>query len=267
MSFDSLGDRMKFYEKLNDKELIPILPICVRIDGRAFHSFCHDLKKPYDIRLSETMKSTTRWLVEETNACIGYTQSDEMTLIYYTNNWDSQVFFNGNYQKFISILASMTTLIFNEYLEVFDLKEKKKRRPMFDARVWNVPNKEEAVNLLIWREQDATRNSIQAAARSLYSQNEIQNKGCDELQEMIFQKGINWNDYPSFFKRGSYFQRKKTSKKFTETEMDKLPLKHAARTNPNLEIVRTDICEIVMPIFSTVLNRVEVVFDGVEPIS
>jgi tRNA(His) 5'-end guanylyltransferase len=208
------------------------------------------------------MRETTKWLVGETNACIGYTQSDEITLVYYSENYNSQVFFNGNHQKMVSTLSALTTLKFYQELDKFELGYKQVLNPHFDCRVWNVPNKEEAANLILWRENDATRNSIQMAVRSVYSQKEIQNKNCSELQEMLFQKGINWNDYPVFFKRGSYFQRVVVKKKYTIDEIDKLPLKHAARSNKNLVVERSEIVELKLPIFAKIENRVDIIFKG-----
>jgi tRNA(His) 5'-end guanylyltransferase len=78
--------------------------------------------------------------------------------------------------------------------------------PRFDARVYVVPTLEEAVNSFLWREQDATKNSITMAASAYYSHNELMNKNGSEKQEMLFQKEVNWNDYPTFFIRVSYVQ-------------------------------------------------------------
>lgn len=77
----------------------------------------------------------------------------------------------------------------------------KQKLAVFDCRAFVVP-KEDINNMFVWREQDATRNSIQSLARSLYSHNQCNNKNCSELQEMCFQKGINWNDCPTWQKRG-----------------------------------------------------------------
>lgn len=79
---------------------------------------------------------------------------------------------------------------------------------MFDCRAFNIP-KEEICNNLIWRQQDATRNSIQQVAHTYFSHGELNNLSCDELQEKLFQeKGINWNNYPTRLKRGSCCVRK-----------------------------------------------------------
>lgn len=263
---DALGDRMKMYEGIeSDRRLIPLLPICARLDGKSFHSFCKGLKRPYDHRFSYLMTEVTKYLVEETNARIGYTQSDEISLVYYSPYIGSQVFFDGRTQKMTSVLSAMCSVKFNQLLPVY-IPEKENKLPVFDCRVWNVPDLIETTNTMLWRELDATKNSISMAARTYYSNKELFKKNSSEKQELLHQKGINWNDYPSFFKRGTYIQRRKTIRKFTIEELDKLPSKHAARTNPNLEVERTEIRVIEMPPLSKVANRVDVIFGGADPV-
>lgn len=261
---DNLGDRMKLYEGIEaDRTLIPLLPIIARIDGRSFHTFTKGMNRPYDIDLSNMMIDTTVQLVKETNACIGYTQSDEITLIWYSPTFESQVWFDGRISKMTSLLAAHATLYFNKLLAV-KKPDYVDRNPVFDARVWNVPNKTEAANTLLWRELDASKNSISMAAHAYYSTSELHKKNGSEKQEMLFQKGINWNDYPAFFKRGTFVQRREVKKKFTTAEISLLPEKHAARKYPDLEFIRYEIVRLVMPPFSKLTNRVGVIFDAEE---
>jgi tRNA(His) 5'-end guanylyltransferase len=192
---------------------------------------------------------------------VGYTQSDEISLILYSDKIGSQVFFDGKVQKLVSVMASMATLFFQEGLREFK-PEIKNTTAFFDCRVWTVPNKEEAVNTLVWREIDATKNSVSMAARHYYSHKVLHNLGRADMQELLFQKGINWNDYPDEFKRGSYFMRRTVKRSFTTEELDKLPLKHEARTNPNLEIERTEVKKVFLPPILKIRNRVEVFFEG-----
>lgn len=264
MEESSLGNRMKIYEETGKLKLMPLLPIMIRLDGKNFHTFTKGLKRPYDIRLSELMRNTTKFLVEETNALIGYTQSDEISLILYTDDMRSQLYMDGRHFKISSILSAKASVYFNQNLKKY-LPEKKSSSPVFDCRTWNVPTKQEAVNTLIWREQDAVRNSIQMAGQSLYSHRELHKKDCDEIQEMLFKKGINWNDYPSFFKRGTYIRRKEVNTPFSKEEIDKLPEFHNARNNPNLIVKRHIIEEIDMPILTKIENREGVIFNGEEP--
>jgi tRNA(His) guanylyltransferase len=266
-SKDSLGQRMKGYEsQYSGQQLLPLIPIVARMDGKAFHTFTAGLKRPYDERLSRLMVATTKYLVQETNAKVGYTQSDEISLVWYSDEIDTENFFDAKLLKMNSILASMTTAYFNRHMPNY-LPEKAERLPLFDARVYNVPTDWEATNYLIWREMDATRNSISMAAQSMFSHNELQNKSSSMMQEMMFQThGVNWNDYPSFFKRGTYLARRKSERPFTTDEIDKLPAMHAARRNPGLTITRQEVVTLDIPPLKRLQNREEVIFDGASPV-
>lgn len=266
MKNDDLGDRMKLFEKMEaGRCFMPKLPICIRIDGKTFSKWTKGLKRPYDERLVQLMVHTTERLVEETNALVGYTQSDEISLILYSEDHKSQVFFDGKIQKIVSVLASMATVYFNDAVPIF-VPEKKSYLALFDARAWIVPSPEEAVNNLLWRELDATRNSVSMAAQHYFSHKSLQGKSCNEMQDVLMlEKGVNWNDYPAFFKRGTYIRRQKVVRKFTVDELEKLPEKHEARKNPNLEVERTEIKKLEMPPIRRVENRVEVFFGGEDP--
>lgn len=262
---DSLGDRMKMYEGFETNRIfMPGLPICVRVDGRGFSGFTKNLNRPFDYGMVQLMQYVTKMLVEETNARIGYTQSDEISLIIHTEQ-NSQPFFGGKVFKLTSQIAALATVYFNQKLPEF-LPSKVGSLPTFDCRAWTVPNKEEAVNTLIWREWDATKNAITMAASCYYSHKELLDKNSSEKQELLHQKGLNFNDMPVYFKRGSYFQRKTTWRKFTTAELEKLPLNHNARKDPDLAVQRRDVALVNMPILSKIANRIDVVFDGAEPV-
>lgn len=226
------------YEKQFSPQLIPLLPAFARMDGVNFHSFTKDLARPFDENFIQLMRETTKFLAEETNACLAYTQSDEITLCWQAPSFDSQIYHNGKVQKMASKLASLATIFFNKNLPKF-LPSKVNSSPIFDARVWNVPNQTEALNVFIWREQDATRNSINMLGRAYFSHKEMNNKSTNEVQEMLFQEhAINWNNYPSYCKRGSYIKKEKELRAFTSEELNLLPEKHLARTNPGMLVER-----------------------------
>lgn len=263
---DDLGDRMKEYEMAEaGRRCMPRLPILARIDGRGFSRFTSDLERPYDRRLSDLMVETVKFLVRETNAVCGYTQSDEISLCWYSSSLESQVVFDGRISKLTSVLAALTTVYFNRRLPEFLPPQYAERMPHFDARVWNVPNLDEAANTFLWREFDATKNSISMAARAHFSHKQIDGKHGGEMQAMLRDKGVEWSEYPAFFKRGTYIQRRKTVRRFTTDELDKLPPRHAAHTNPDLVVERTDYVALDMPPLNTVKNRVEALFEGAEP--
>lgn len=256
----SLGDRMKSYESKYSHEFFSYIPVMARLDGRAFHSFCKGLKRPFDKRFSDLMVKTTEYLVAETNARCGYTQSDEITLVWINENINSEIFFAGKLQKMNSMLASMASVYFNKNLETF-LPEKKDKTPLFDCRVFQVPTDFEAVNCFIWREQDASRNSVMMAAQAVFGHSKCQNKKKSELIDMLLaEKNINWQDYPIFFKRGTYVRRKTVECLFTAKEIELLPEMHKARNNPNLRVKRSIVTAEPLPPLAKIINRREVIF-------
>jgi len=282
---DALGDRMKIFEGMeSDRRFIPMLPVCCRLDGKCFSKFTKGLDRPFDTYFHYLMVETAKYLVEETCANMGYTQSDEISLVWYSDSYESQIFFDGRIQKMNSVLASMASVKFNSLLfklaEDLNMQSEDREEndyahiwqdkvdlmPLFDCRVWQVPTLMEAVNVFQWREWDATKNAISQAASAYYSHKELMDKNSSEKQEMLFKRGINFNDYSSWFKRGTYIQRKKVVREFTTDEIEILPLKHEARSNPSLLVERTEVKLLDMPILSKVINRVDVFFKGVEPV-
>lgn len=217
---DSLGDRMKeFYENRSKTYLCRKIPVIIRIDGKCFHSFTKNLRKPYDEIFHNAMNDTMKCLCENVQGCkLGYTQSDEITLLltdYDTLTTDA--FFDYNVQKICSITASMATLYFNRIFRTYvneyaagktlddysiNLLKAKDKGAMFDARCFNIPQ-EEVANCFIWRQQDATRNAIQMLGQCNFSHKELQNRSCNDIQDMLMlEKGINFNNMPTEFKRG-----------------------------------------------------------------
>ena len=233
---DDLGKRMKtFYEQVPKTKLMRRCPVAVRIDGKSFHTFTKNFRKPFDEVLIKTMQDTMKYLCENIQGCaFGYTQSDEITLILIDyKKLTSSAWFDYEVQKICSIAASMATMAFNKYFlknyldhianyndtyhpNFEDEKDREKWRKivsvytnasekgaMFDARCFNIP-KEEVANLLYWRQLDASRNSIQMVGQANFSHKELQNKTCSDIQDMLMtQKGINWNELPTHQKRGS----------------------------------------------------------------
>jgi len=262
-----LNRRMKMYEAYETKRMfIPRLPVLVRLDGKAFHTWTKGLKKPFDGDLHMCFVETTKKLVESTSARTGYTQSDEITLLFYTDDQKSQIYFNGKTQKLVSVLASMTTSYFDRFTN--GVLTRPRVPPLFDCRAWTVPNREEAANVFVWREQDAVRNSIQGLGQAYFSHKQLHKKSCDEIQEMLFSEhGINWNDCPDKQKRGTYVQRQEKLVTFTPEELDRLPEKHEAHLNPDLKIKRHVVESVHMPPLTTVTNRVSVLFDGTAPLT
>lgn len=215
MSNDNLGDRMKSYEDAYRAQLPIRLPVIIRIDGKAFHTYTAECKRPLDEGLVKCMNLTAIELCRQIQGTqIAYVQSDEISLLL-TNyaTTDTQSWFENNLQKMVSVAASIAGVTFtmnsdeiwgsDDYQSCAgDMHSFPIQKPAyFDARAFILP-KEEVCNYFLWRQQDATRNSVQMLARSLYSHKECTDKNNSELQEMCFQKGVNWNDVPIPQKRG-----------------------------------------------------------------
>lgn len=224
---DALGTRMKkFYEQVPKTRLVRRMPVAIRIDGKAFHTLTRGFQKPFDEVLGNTMVRTMEYLCKNIQGCVfGYTQSDEITLILIDyQTLDTDAWFDYEVQKMCSISASMAAMAFNRYFQeevqkhidgiepIFVTDEEIKlintysraveKGAMFDSRVFNIP-KEEVTNLIYWRQLDATRNSIQMVGQANFSYSELQDKTCNMIQDMLHeQKNINWNDFPTRWKRG-----------------------------------------------------------------
>lgn len=228
MDKTTLGDRMKNnYENVNRFYLTRRMPIVIRTDMKAGHTFTKGMKKPFDDIFVKTMQETMKYLCENIQGCVlGYTQSDEISLVLVDYaELTTDAWFGNNLQKMCSVSASMATLAFNkaftrniskqskrlytEHLEEKDaayietLEIAMNKGAMFDSRVFTIP-KEEVCNYMLWRQQDATRNSILSVGQANFSHKDLHGKSCNNIQDMLMtQKGINWNDCATTLKRGS----------------------------------------------------------------
>jgi len=201
MKHDDFGDRMKTFESVSQINLMIRTPVIIRCDGKSFHSYVRGLQKPFDMKLNSAMAEVTRILcLEIQGAVFGYTQSDEISiLIQDWKNLNTDRWFGNNVQKMTSISASIATAYFNTIF-----KHPSNTSPaLFDSRVFNIP-KEEVANYFIWRQKDATRNSINSLAQSKFSSKDLHGKNISQVQDMLMEThNINWNDVPTRFKRGT----------------------------------------------------------------
>ena len=225
---DSLGDRMKEYESRNQYYLQKRTPVCIRVDIRAGHTFTRGFIRPFDEVFGNAMVRTMEYCAKNIGNCVfAYCQSDEITFILVDYaKLETDAWFDYRTDKLCSISASMATMAFNKYFfeEARDWYNKQlpstlqceqnivkqwkvykmaaEKGAMFDARCFNIP-KEEACNLVYWRQLDATRNSIQMVGQANFSHNELQGKSCNIIQDMLLtQRSINWNNHPTRWKRG-----------------------------------------------------------------
>jgi tRNA(His) 5'-end guanylyltransferase len=230
---DKLGDRMKKYENEYRHYLQPKVPVIIRLDGKAFHTFTRGFNKPFDTVLMTAMQETMKYLCENIQNCVfGYTQSDEITLVLLANrNEDTSQWFDGNLQKMTSVSASMATFQFNRifaelvkrtceeretkgitcYAHTEDMEDRyaehiklaAEKGAFFDARAFNVPE-DDVINCVIWRQLDAMRNSKQMVGQAFYSARELERKSTDIIVKMLkADHGIDWGEYPADFRHGS----------------------------------------------------------------
>lgn len=230
---DEIGTRMKhYYEEIPKIRLVRRTPVCIRLDGKAFHTFTRGLKRPFDDILIHTMQDTMKYLCEQIQGAVfGYTQSDEISLLLVDyKKLNSDAWFDYEIQKMCSISASMATLAFFQNLsrrvreyeaEAASLGQQTgekqqseeeayhrtllralEKGALFDARCFNIP-KEEAANLLYWRQLDARRNSILMVGQAHFSAKQLHKKSCRMIQEMLKEDGIIWEDLPAHKKYGS----------------------------------------------------------------
>lgn len=257
---DALGDRMKGYEGMETcRILMSRLPIYARLDGKCFSSFTRKMSRPYDANMSRLMIDTTKFLLDETSATIGYTQSDEISLSWHYPDYKSEPLFGGKIQKINSVLSGMASAFFavNAY-RIFGGST----YPSFDCRVFNLPNLEECANAFLWRELDATKNAITMLAQTYFSHKQLHGVSGDEKQEMLFREhGINFNDMPAFFKRGTLVRRENELRQLTIAELEKIPEAY----RPTEPVLRSKIVEMDMPKLSTVKNRAKVLFNMMAP--
>lgn len=240
MDRSDLAERMKGYEKRNRYYLQRRMPVILRLDMRAGHSFTKGFERPFDEVFIKSMQETAKYLCENIQNCkLSYQQSDEITLLLVDyDKLNTDCFFDYRVDKLCSIAASMATMAFNKFFEKYvdeyrfskwdgvskyedgtwgyiqTLLNAVDKGAMFDARCFNIP-KEEVTNLLYWRQDDAAKNSIQMVGRAFFSHKELHKKSRNDIQDMLMtQKGINWNDFPTYQKRGSCCI--KTEEKITE---------------------------------------------------
>ena len=260
---DAVGDRLKTFERAAEVVLDATKPIIVRLDGRHFHSWTRCLDRPADVRMEALMRRTMLALAEEVGACYVYTQSDEITLVMLARG-KSQPTFGARSQKLCSLLASLASVTFNGMLAEYGVVAKKPAT--FDCRAYNVPDRETAAEVVLWREADAIRNSVNARGQEFLSAKQMHELDIRGVRAWLVENGKAWGDLTETRKFGSAVARRMQSVPFSSDEIERLPPKHAARTNPALTVERWVYGTVALPLLWTCANPVEVIFDGAMPI-
>lgn len=200
----TLAGRMKRYEHTYRTFLPRRSWTLMRLDGRAFHTYTQDLERPYDAAFAADMDATALALCREmSGVAFAYVQSDEISLLltdfasHTTEPW-----MGGNIAKLLSLSAGIASATFN------DLRRGDGPLGIFDSRVWSMSDPAEVGNYFLWRQRDATKNSISMAASAHFPEKRLHGLSSGQRQELLWSEaGVNWNDYPDGFKRGRVLHR------------------------------------------------------------
>jgi tRNA(His) guanylyltransferase len=210
----SLFDRQRAYEAPCDSSIMRRVPVVIRVDGRNFRKVTKRLPRPYCTKIIELMSHTMLELVKQVDGTVfGYQQSDEISLILRNDQThETDPWFGNRVQKMVAVSASIATYEFNNYLNRMAEPPDLEGPALFDAKVFPLPSVTEAVNHLIYRQQDCVRNAVTAAAyaslRKKYdrksAQEMLDRRSIPEREDLLYQEfGIDFHRrYPSGFRMG-----------------------------------------------------------------
>lgn len=268
-SFDieALGDLMKKYEMSEaGRTLMPGLPVVARLDGKNFSNFTKGLAKPFDPRFVEAMDEVCRDLFAEFQPDAVYTQSDEITMAWRGSDEEGsgvQLPFGGRVQKLVSVLAGRASAKFAlEMVARLPAKALSGAVPSMDCRVWQFPSPRLAAGCFMWRESDATKNSVSMLARAHFEHRELEGVSAKARREMLLAKGVDWAALDARLKRGSFFVRRRVERELDDATWAKIP---AARRPPTRWVGRSEIVRVDFPPLARMSNREQALFEGAEP--
>ena len=195
-----IGVRMKRYEKVTECVLPNRIPVIIRIDGRAFHTFTKHYGKQWSEEFANHMMATAHVLQDEIQGCqFCYGQSDEISfLLTDYKTIKTQAWFEYDLRKIISVSSATASATLSLLTG---------RNVGFDSRAFSIPQ-DDVVNYFIWRQLDAIRNAIQFAGHEHFTHKEMHEKNCSTVVEMLKTKGIDFDKYPLLRKRGFCITKK-----------------------------------------------------------
>lgn len=268
LDVQALGDLMKNYEMSEaGKTLMPGLPVVARLDGKNFSNFTRGLDKPFDARFVEAMDEVCKDLMAEFHPAVIYTQSDEITMAWNPVDPESneEMIFGGRVQKLVSLLAGRASSKFSlEMVARLPEKARSGAVPSMDCRVWQFPSPRLAAACFMWREADASKNSVSMLAGSHFSHKQLDGVSSKMRKEMLFQKGIDWAALEPRLKRGSFFFRRRVETQLDAATLAKIP---EAKRPASGRVERSMILREDLPPLSSLFNRTEVLFGGAAPVT
>lgn len=256
IDFNALGDKHKKYECLPETRLMPGAPVVARLDGKAFHTLTKNAVKPFDERIIEAMEAAAKYMFQEFCPHVVYVQSDEITLA-----WKNLEMFDNRVQKLCSTIASKAAVVFDRTLAKTDY-ELGDIVPGFDCRVFQYPSLELSAENILWREMDASKNSVSMAAHHYFGNKILEGVGTGQRIKMLEESGFHWNQLPPKYKRGSIFKKVGVMKMLTPEELSRIPEAH----RPIDPVLRKEIQRMEWSRLLKVKNRAEALFYDVEPI-
>ena len=265
---------MKRYESVTDFRLVPGVPVYVRLDQRAGHTFTEKLRKPFDHVYMEAIASAAERMVAETNPMVAYCQSDEISLVY---ECPEKMPFEGRLFKIQSVFASMVASAFMAGGLIEDRVEPGSEfrdavfanPPSFDCRVCQM-SLEECANMILWRQRDCVKNSITLAALELFSPKELERKNSAEKIEMMRSLGVDYGErYLPEERLGLFVRKTRCQRKLDQADLERIPERN--RPLPDLfgdvYVERTEVRRIAMDVpLDDIANRAGVLFWDAKPI-
>ena len=202
MKFDDFDEKMRIYEQSLDQIIFPEIYMAARLDGRGFTKLTKEICKfeaPFDVRFRDIMLHTVEHLMEcGFRIVYGFTESDEISLLFHADE-DT---FGRKVRKYNSVLAGEASSVFSMELG---------KTAVFDCRVIPLPNIERVRDYFLWRQEDAHRNSLNSYCywtlrrdgKSVQeATSELSGKSVSYKNELLFSHGINYDELPSWQKRG-----------------------------------------------------------------
>ncbi|MEP0857327.1 tRNA(His) guanylyltransferase Thg1 family protein [Trichocoleus sp. DQ-U1] len=199
MDSDTFEKQMRSLEYFHNLRLLPGCWVVIRLDGRGFSRFTEArFEKPFDHQFHKLMVQTTKALLEELHGIYAYTESDEISVLF-RPDWD---FFDRSLEKIVSISASIASATFSHAAQTI---------VNFDSRVWLAPNKSQVVDYFSWRQADATRCALngwcywtlrKAGKSAAQATAALEGQSVGFKNELLFQYGINFNELPTWQRRG-----------------------------------------------------------------
>jgi len=204
MRIDDLDEKMRAFETALDLNVLPGVFMVARLDGRGFTRLTkevHPFEKPFDARFHDLMRQTAEYLMAGCGLKVTYafSQSDEISLLF---GPDSDGF-GRKLRKLLSILSGEASARFSLLLGSV---------AAFDCRISQLPSVDHVVDYFRWRAEDAHRNALNAHCYWLLrtqggdvgqATEALRGLSTSAKNELLYRGGINFNDLPSWQKRGS----------------------------------------------------------------